>query len=134
MVHADALIATNTSSISIFRLAVVLKNPARFVGMHFFDPVPLTALVEVIRGGQTADETATAVIALATCMGKTPVDVRNAPGFVVNRLLCPKSGEERGRLPSVGLALACFSPPSASPDPRAPWSIQKSVRSAAENG
>ncbi len=93
VLRPDALIATNTSSISISRLAAPLKNPARFVGMHFFNPVPLMALVEVIRGLQTSDETVAAVTALARAMGKTPIDVKNAPGFVVNRLLCPMINE-----------------------------------------
>lgn len=93
VLRPEALIATNTSSISITRLGAALKNPARFVGMHFFNPVPVMALVEVIRGVQTADETVEAVTRLAEAMGKTPIDVKNAPGFVVNRLLCPMINE-----------------------------------------
>lgn len=93
VLRPEALIATNTSSISITRLGAALKNPARFVGMHFFNPVPVMALVEVIRGVQTADETVEAVTRLAEAMGKTSIDVKNAPGFVVNRLLCPMINE-----------------------------------------
>ncbi|MDO5103643.1 MAG: 3-hydroxybutyryl-CoA dehydrogenase [Lautropia sp.] len=93
VLRPEALIATNTSSISISRLAAALKNPARFVGMHFFNPVPVMALVEVIRGLQTAEGTVEAVTRLAETMGKTPIDVKNAPGFVVNRLLCPMINE-----------------------------------------
>lgn len=93
VLRPEALIATNTSSISITRLGAALENPARFVGMHFFNPVPVMALVEVIRGVQTADETVEAVTRLAEAMGKTPIDVKNAPGFVVNRLLCPMINE-----------------------------------------
>lgn len=93
VLRPEALIASNTSSISISRLAAALANPARFVGMHFFNPVPVMALVEVIRGIQTSDDTVAAVAALAERMGKTPIGVRNAPGFVVNRLLCPMINE-----------------------------------------
>ncbi|PLZ00540.1 3-hydroxybutyryl-CoA dehydrogenase [Burkholderia sp. WAC0059] len=89
----DAIIASNTSSISITALAATLGNPTRFVGMHFFNPVPLLPLVEVIRGLQTGDETAAAVRELAARLGKTPIDVRNAPGFVVNRILLPMINE-----------------------------------------
>jgi len=88
-----AVIATNTSSISITQLAAVLKRPERFVGMHFFNPVPLMALVEVIRGLQTADDTHDAVAAFAKTIGKTPITVKNSPGFVVNRILCPMINE-----------------------------------------
>lgn len=88
-----AVIATNTSSISITQLAAVLKRPERFVGMHFFNPVPLMALVEVIRGLQTADDTHDAVAEFAKTIGKTPITVKNSPGFVVNRILCPMINE-----------------------------------------
>ena len=90
---ADALLATNTSSISITQLAAVTSNPARFVGMHFFNPVPMMALVEVIRGLQTADATVARAEAFAKRLGKTPIVVRNSPGFVVNRILCPMLNE-----------------------------------------
>jgi len=89
----DAIVASNTSSISITQLAAVLGRPERFIGMHFFNPVPLMALVEVIRGLQTSDETVAAVRSFADRLGKTPIVVRNSPGFVVNRILCPMINE-----------------------------------------
>jgi len=89
----DALLASNTSSISITRLAAATRRPERFIGMHFMNPVPVMALVEVIRGAATSDETATAVVALAKEMGKTPVECRDFPGFVANRVLMPMLNE-----------------------------------------
>jgi len=89
----DALLATNTSSISITQLAAVTSRADRFVGMHFFNPVPLMALVEVIRGLQTSDATVERASAFATRLGKTPIVVKNSPGFVVNRILCPMLNE-----------------------------------------
>ena len=88
-----AIVATNTSSISITKLGAALKRPARVVGLHFFNPVPLMALVEVVRGRQTDDTTVEAAAALAKHIGKTPVVVKDSPGFVVNRLLCPMLNE-----------------------------------------
>ncbi|CAL93645.1 3-hydroxybutyryl-CoA dehydrogenase [Azoarcus olearius] len=93
VVKADAIVASNTSSISITKLAAAMKRPEQFVGMHFFNPVPMMALVELIRGLQTSDATYAAVEAAAKAVGKTPVQVRNSPGFVVNRLLCPMINE-----------------------------------------
>jgi len=93
VVRPDAIIASNTSSISITGLAAVLEQAERFIGMHFFNPVPLLQLVEVIRALQTSDETAAAVKAFSERLGKTPVLVRNAPGFVVNRILVPMINE-----------------------------------------
>ena len=90
---ANAVIASNTSSISITRLAAATKRPAKVIGMHFFNPVPVMALVELIRGLQTSDETYAAVEALTKKIGKAPVQVRNSPGFVVNRMLCPMINE-----------------------------------------
>ena len=90
---AGTIIASNTSSISITQLAAITSRPAHFVGMHFFNPVPMMALVEVIRGLQTSDETIAAVRAFAERLGKTPVVVKNSPGFVVNRILCPMINE-----------------------------------------
>lgn len=87
------VIATNTSSISITRLAAATARPDRFVGMHFFNPVPLMALVELIRGLATSEDTLATVRALAERLGKTPIVVRNSPGFVVNRILCPMINE-----------------------------------------
>jgi 3-hydroxybutyryl-CoA dehydrogenase len=92
-VPAHAVIASNTSSISITQLAAVVSAPDRFIGIHFFNPVPLMGLVEVIRGLQTSDATAAAAEAFAKALGKTPIVVRNSPGFVVNRILCPMINE-----------------------------------------
>jgi 3-hydroxybutyryl-CoA dehydrogenase len=89
----NCIIATNTSSVSITKLAATLAQPSRFVGMHFFNPVPVMNLVEIIRAIQTSDETFAATDALARQLGKTPISVKNAPGFVVNRILCPMINE-----------------------------------------
>lgn len=89
----QAIIASNTSSISITKLAAATKRAERVIGMHFFNPVPMMALVELIRGLQTSDETYAAVEAVSKAVGKTPVQVRNSPGFVVNRMLCPMINE-----------------------------------------
>ena len=93
LLDASAVIATNTSSISITQLAAVVSHPERFIGIHFFNPVPLMALVELIRGLQTADETHAAAGAFVKALGKTPITVKNSPGFVVNRILCPMINE-----------------------------------------
>jgi 3-hydroxybutyryl-CoA dehydrogenase len=92
-VNSNAVIASNTSSISITKLAASTGRPDRVIGMHFFNPVPMMALVELIRGLQTSDATYAAVEALTRAVGKTPVQVRNSPGFVVNRMLCPMINE-----------------------------------------
>jgi 3-hydroxybutyryl-CoA dehydrogenase len=89
----DVIIASNTSSISITQLAAATTRADRFIGMHFFNPVPMMALVEIILGLQTSDQTHDAVHALATALGKTPITVKNAPGFVVNRILVPMINE-----------------------------------------
>ncbi len=89
----EVIIASNTSSISITQLAAVTGRPDRFIGMHFFNPVPMMALVEIIRGLQTSDATHEAVQAMALALGKTPITVKNAPGFVVNRILVPMINE-----------------------------------------
>jgi 3-hydroxybutyryl-CoA dehydrogenase len=89
----DAIVATNTSSISITRLAAATRRPDRFIGMHFFNPVPMMALVEIIRGLQTSDATHELVRELAVRLGKSPITVKNAPGFVVNRILVPMINE-----------------------------------------
>ncbi|THF66833.1 3-hydroxybutyryl-CoA dehydrogenase [Pseudothauera nasutitermitis] len=88
-----AIIATNTSSISVTKLAAATGRADRVIGMHFFNPVPLMALVELIRGLQTSDETYAEVEAVSRAVGKTPVQVKNSPGFVVNRMLCPMINE-----------------------------------------
>jgi 3-hydroxybutyryl-CoA dehydrogenase len=89
----DAILATNTSSISITRLAQASGDPGRFVGIHFFNPVPLMALVEVIRGLATGDATVAAASDFATKIGKHPVQVKDSPCFVVNRILLPLINE-----------------------------------------
>nr|WP_315189677.1 3-hydroxybutyryl-CoA dehydrogenase [uncultured Albidiferax sp.] len=89
----EVLIASNTSSISITKLAAVTQRPDRCIGMHFFNPVPLMALVEIIRGLQTSDATHDAVHAMSAVLGKTPITVKNGPGFVVNRILMPMVNE-----------------------------------------
>ena len=85
----DVIFASNTSSISITELAAATDRPQKFVGMHFFNPVPLMKLVEVIRGLQTNDETVKSVIELSEKLGKTPVEVQDFPGFAANRILMP---------------------------------------------
>jgi len=91
--RGDALFGTNTSSISITQLAQHVPNPERMIGMHFFNPVPVMKLVEVIRGHRTSDATSSATLDLAKRMGKTPVEVRDYPGFVSNRVLMPMINE-----------------------------------------
>jgi 3-hydroxybutyryl-CoA dehydrogenase len=86
---ADAVLASNTSSIPITELAASTSRPERVIGMHFFNPVPVLALVEVIRADQTSDETAEAIVALARDLGKTPAEANDFPGFVSNRILMP---------------------------------------------
>ncbi|WP_404377976.1 3-hydroxybutyryl-CoA dehydrogenase [Vreelandella aquamarina] len=90
---SDAILASNTSSLSLTRLAAVCERPERVVGMHFFNPVPVLKLVEVIRAEQTSDATVARIEALAKALGKTAVPVGDAPGFAVNRLLVPMINE-----------------------------------------
>lgn len=92
-VPANAIIASNTSSISITQLAAVVPHPERFIGMHFFNPVPLMALLELIRGLQTSDKTHALAIGFAKAIGKTPITAKNSPGFAVNRILVPMINE-----------------------------------------
>lgn len=89
----DAILASNTSSISITKLAAATKRPSQVIGMHFFNPVPIMALVELISGLQTSAATYARAEEIAKAVGKTPVKVRNHPGFVVNRMLCPMINE-----------------------------------------
>ena len=89
----EALIATNTSSLSITRLAAATDRPDRFVGVHFFNPVPVMALVEIIRGLATSDTTADAMHTFAARLGKTAIAAADAPAFIVNRVLCPMMNE-----------------------------------------
>ena len=93
MCPPDTILATNTSSISITKLAAATKRPGKVIGMHFMNPVPLMQLIEVIRGLATTQETYDAVEAAARRMGKTPVEVHDAPGFVSNRVLMPMINE-----------------------------------------
>src|SRR6478609_2869767 len=86
---AEAVLASNTSSIPITELAAATERPDRVIGMHFFNPVPVLALVEVIRAEQTSDETAEAIVSLARAVGKTPAEANDFPGFVSNRILMP---------------------------------------------
>ena len=87
------IIATNTSSLSVTRLASFVARHERFIGMHFFNPVPMMSLVEVVRGLRTSDETVAVVREFAEALGKTPIDVKDLPGFVVNRVLFPMINE-----------------------------------------
>ena len=93
LARPGVIIASNTSSISITRLAAVTSRAEQFIGMHFFNPVPMMTLVELIRGRRTDDATVAAVEGLAKRIGKTPIVVKNSPGFVVNRILCPMINE-----------------------------------------
>jgi 3-hydroxybutyryl-CoA dehydrogenase len=93
IVKKDAILATNTSSISVTKIAAATKRPARVVGMHFFNPVPVMQLVEVVRGLQSADETCETVVEISKKIGKTPHVVKDSYGFVVNRLLIPMINE-----------------------------------------
>ena len=117
--RADALVATNTSSIPITRLATSTDRPGRFVGMHFFNPVPMMKLVEVIRGLATEDSTVETVAALATRMGKTVAFAADYPAFIVNRILLPMITEACFALQEgvgdvasidVGMKLGCNHP------------------------
>ncbi|WP_426614559.1 3-hydroxybutyryl-CoA dehydrogenase [Bradyrhizobium sp. McL0616] len=87
------LLATNTSSISITKLAAATDRPDRFIGMHFFNPVPVMALLELIRGLQTSDDTHAKALDFAKRVGKVAITAKNSPGFAVNRILCPMINE-----------------------------------------
>ena len=93
IVGEDCIIATNTSSLSVTRLAAAVSRPGHFVGMHFFNPVPAMKLVEVVTGMRTTDSTVIAVRDFAEFLGKLPIDVKDYPGFVVNRVLFPMINE-----------------------------------------
>ena len=93
LLRPEVILASNTSSISVTTLAALTKRPDRFVGMHFMNPVPVMVLVEVIRALQTSDEAFAATMELAKKLGKTPVAVNDAPGFVSNRVLMPLINE-----------------------------------------
>jgi 3-hydroxybutyryl-CoA dehydrogenase len=89
----DVILASNTSSISLTKIAAATGRPEKVIGMHFFNPVPLMRLVEIIRGLATADETAATAIELSRKMGKEPIEANDAPGFISNRILCPMINE-----------------------------------------
>ena len=119
LARPGAILASNTSSISITKLAAVTTRPGMFIGMHFFNPVPMMALVELIRGLLTDDATVAVAEGLVKRLGKTPIVVKNSPGFVVNRILCPMINEAvfalQERLASAeeidnGMKLGCGHP------------------------
>jgi 3-hydroxybutyryl-CoA dehydrogenase len=93
LVSAESIVASNTSSVSITKLASSMSHPERFVGLHFFNPVSVMSLVEIVRGLETSDATHAAAVALAAQLGKTPITVKSAPGFVVNRIVLPMINE-----------------------------------------
>ncbi len=94
----EAILASNTSSIPIGLLAQATARPERVIGMHFFNPVALLALVEIVRGAATSDQTAAAIVALARELGKEPIEARDVPGFVSNRILMPFINEAAAAL------------------------------------
>jgi len=91
--QANAILATNTSSISVTKIAAVTKRPGRVIGMHFMNPVPIMKLVEVIRGLATSDDTLTTIVDVCKWMGKEPIEANDSPGFISNRILCPMINE-----------------------------------------
>jgi 3-hydroxybutyryl-CoA dehydrogenase len=93
IVGEETIVATNTSSLSITKLASCVSRPGYFVGLHFFNPVPLMKLVEIVRGMRTSDSTVAAVRGLAESLDKVPIEVKDSPGFVVNRVLFPMINE-----------------------------------------
>jgi 3-hydroxybutyryl-CoA dehydrogenase len=98
LVTPGAILATNTSSLSITEIATATKRPDKVIGMHFFNPVPMMKLVEIIKGLPTSDETRDTILELTAALGKTAVEVEEAPGFVVNRILVPMINEAVGIL------------------------------------
>jgi len=92
-VSIDSIVASNTSSVSITKLASSMSHPERFVGLHFFNPVPVMSLVEIVRGLETSDATHDVAVVLAEQLGKSPITVKSAPGFVVNRIVLPMINE-----------------------------------------
>src|SRR5439155_16872820 len=117
ILRPDAILASNTSTISITRMAKVVTRPESFAGMHFFNPVDRMHLVEVIHGEKTSDQTIATLVALAKHIGKTPIVVRDCPGFLVNRILFPYLNEslvllEEGANPrSIDKAASAFGMP-----------------------
>ena len=98
LVKPEAIIATNTSSLSITKIAAATNRPDKIIGMHFFNPVPAMKLVEIIKGLATSEETKNTILELTAALKKTPVEVEEAPGFVVNRILIPMINEGIGIL------------------------------------
>ena len=96
LVKPEAIIATNTSSLSITEIAAATNRPDKIIGMHFFNPVPAMKLVEIIKGLATSEETKNTILELTAALKKTPVEVEEAPGFVVNRILIPMINEAVG--------------------------------------
>ncbi len=94
----ETIIATNTSALSITEIAAATNRPDKIIGMHFFNPVPMMKLIEIVKGLATSEETREKILALCADLGKTPVDVEEAPGFVVNRILIPMVNEGIGIL------------------------------------
>jgi 3-hydroxybutyryl-CoA dehydrogenase len=93
LARPEVILASNTSSISLTKIAAATERPDKVVGMHFFNPVPLMRLVEIIRGLATSDETTTTAVEIARKMGKEPVEANDSPGFISNRVLCPMINE-----------------------------------------
>ncbi|UCD99230.1 MAG: 3-hydroxybutyryl-CoA dehydrogenase [Chloroflexota bacterium] len=93
LTEPDVILASNTSSISLTKIAAATNKPEKVIGMHFFNPVPLMRLVEIIRGLATSDETTATAVDLAKKMGKEPVEANDSPGFISNRVLCPMINE-----------------------------------------
>lgn len=91
--HDDTILASNTSSLSITRLAATTTRPEQFIGMHFFNPVPIMKLIEIVRGYETSDEVFESVQKVARLLDKTPIEVQDSPGFVSNRILMPMINE-----------------------------------------
>ena len=118
-VGTDVLIGSNTSSLSITAMSESVENPARFMGIHFFNPVPVMKLVELIKGDKTSDATMDAARELCVKLGKTPATVNESPGFVVNRLLCPMLNEAAYLLMEGVASAETSTPPWL--EPIIPW-------------
>src|SRR3990170_7148614 len=93
LARPEVILASNTSSISLTKIGAVTRRPDKVIGMHFFNPVPLMRLVEVIRGLGTSDETSMTAVEVVRRMGKEPVEAKDSPGFISNRILCPMINE-----------------------------------------
>jgi 3-hydroxybutyryl-CoA dehydrogenase len=93
LARPEVILASNTSSISLTKIGAATRRPDRVIGMHFFNPVPLMRLVEIIRGLSTSDETTATAVEIARKMGKEPVEAKDSPGFISNRILCPMINE-----------------------------------------